>query len=91
MKSRRWISILMAAVIALAAVAANAGDNPKARPIAGTVVGDIHWEILGEGLCATQQDYITMSKATGQMSHLGRSTMTENHWRARTAFRCGRP
>lgn len=79
MKSRMWISVLMAAGIALAAVSADAGDNPRPRPFGGTVVGDVHWEILGEGLCPTQQDYITMSEATGQMSHLGLTTMTENH------------
>ena len=79
MKSRLWISVLMAAVVALAAVAADAGDNPNPRPISGTFKGDIHWEILGAGLCAPQQDYITISNATGQMSHLGLSSMTENH------------
>jgi hypothetical protein len=79
MKSRLWISVLMAAGIALAAVTANAGDNPMARPFAGTAVGDVHWEILGAGLCAPQGDYITMSKATGTMRHLGLSTVTENH------------
>jgi hypothetical protein len=79
MKSRVWISVLMAAGIALSAVTANAGDNPIARPFAGTVEGDIHWEILGTGLCASQGDYITISKATGTMRHLGLATITENH------------
>ena len=79
MKTRIWISLVMAAGIALAAVAANAGDNPIPRPIKGTVVGDIHWEILGAGLCPPQEDYITVSAATGQMSHLGLTTVTENH------------
>lgn len=79
MKSRIWFSVVLAAGIALGAVAANAGDNLRPRPIAGTFVGDVHWEILGAGLCAPQQDYITISEATGQMSHLGLATMTENH------------
>lgn len=80
MKARTWICVLMAAVIALAAAAAaSAGDNPKPRPFSGTVVGDVHWEILEDGLCPTQGDYITMSAATGEMTHLGRARMTENH------------
>jgi hypothetical protein len=42
-----------------------------ARPFAGTVSSDIHWEILGGGLRASQNDYIAMSKATCTMRHLG--------------------
>lgn len=79
MKTRIWISVVMATGIALAAVTADAGNNPAPLPIAGTFVGDIHWEILGAGLCPPQQDYITISAGTGQMSHLGLTTMTENH------------
>jgi hypothetical protein len=80
MKARMWICVLMAVGIALAAATvANAGDNPKPRPFKGTLVGDVHWEILGEGLCPPQGDFITMSRATGELSHLGRTTMTENH------------
>jgi hypothetical protein len=86
MKSRNWISDLMAAGIAITAMTANAGDNPRPRPFSGTVVGDVHWEILGVGQCAPQQDYITISKATGQMSHLGLTTMTENHCAGADSF-----
>jgi hypothetical protein len=79
MKARMWICVLMAVGIALAAAAATARDNPKPRPFSGTLVGDVFWENHGEDACPSQGGFLTMSAATGEMSHLGRATMTEEH------------
>ena len=79
MKARIWMCVVMAVIIALAAAAANAGENPKPRPFTGTFLGEVYWENQGVDICPPQGGFVTMSAATGQMSHLGQATMTEVH------------
>lgn len=67
--------LLLSMVLALLVAAPGAGARPDARPFKGSMDGSVTFPL--DGTCPTLRR--TDSQATGNVSHLGRATMTSAH------------
>lgn len=78
MKPRNCIRVLVAAGFVFAAASAlDAGENPRLRPFWGSTTGELTWTL--DSSCPAYppagQPLRTVSTTTGQMTHLGRTSL----------------
>jgi hypothetical protein len=72
---RKILTLLAVSGLLVAVLAAPAGADPDARPFKAVMYGELSWQQTTE----CPGPVLTHSEATGQASHLGRSTMTGDH------------